>query len=103
MLQVEGDTVDFFVIADQGGIPEPPYYTHILSYVSNLMKVMAKQENTQFQFALGDNFYFDGVKSVDDERFNVFFQWFLNKYYSYAFFRELKMIKLVRNLKNSHE
>ena len=51
---------------------------------------MAKDKNTHFQFALGDNFYFDGVKSVDDPRFQASFEnvftdqnlletpWFLN-------------------------
>ena len=57
------------MIADQGGIAEPPYYTYVLSYVSELMADLAKKHNTHFQFAMGDNFYFDGVQSVDDPRF----------------------------------
>lgn len=70
-MQINGNTVDFFVIGDQGGIPDPPYYTHMLKKVADLMKNVAAAENTHFQFALGDNFYFDGVTSVDDPRFNV--------------------------------
>jgi tartrate-resistant acid phosphatase type 5 len=54
------------------------------------MAKMAKDKNTHFQFALGDNFYFEGVKSVDDPRFQTSFEnafpdenlretpWFLN-------------------------
>lgn len=61
------------MIGNQGGIPDPPFYTHMLHKVSELMKSVAAAENTHFQFALGDNFYFDGVTSVDDERFNVRF------------------------------
>lgn len=63
--------MDFFVIGNQGGIPDPPFFTHMLGKVADLMKNVAAAENTHFQFALGDNFYFDGVTSVDDERFNV--------------------------------
>lgn len=71
LLQISGESVDFFVISDQGGIPDPPYYTHMLKNVASLMANIAAEENTHFQFALGDNFYFDGVTSVSDERFNV--------------------------------
>lgn len=36
------------------------------------MTKLAKEHNTQFQLALGDNFYFDGVKNSDDKRFKVY-------------------------------
>jgi hypothetical protein len=35
------------------------------------MVSLAKKHNTQFQLTLGDNFYFDGVKSLKDKRFYV--------------------------------
>lgn len=62
------------MIADQGGIADPPYYTHILEHVSVLMAKLAKEHNTHFQFAMGDNFYFDGVQNVNDERFQNSFE-----------------------------
>lgn len=62
------------MIADQGGIPDPPYYTPVLSKVSMLMAKLSRKHKTQFQFAMGDNFYFDGVKNVDDTRFQDSFE-----------------------------
>ena len=65
-------------------------FTPILSYTASLMSKLGPSRNTHFQFALGDNFYFDGVKSVDDPRFKTSFEdvftdehlletpWFLN-------------------------
>jgi len=35
------------------------------------MGKLGTQLNTTFQLALGDNFYFDGVKSATDSRFEV--------------------------------
>jgi len=35
------------------------------------MEKQAQLHNTQFQIALGDNFYLSGVKNVDDKRFKV--------------------------------
>lgn len=37
------------------------------------MTQLAKAYNTQFQLALGDNFYDDGVVNADDKRFKVSF------------------------------
>ena len=79
-----------FFFLDQGGLPTEPFITPILTYTASLMSRMAKDKNTHFQFALGDNFYFEGVKSVDDPRFQTSFEnafpdenlretpWFLN-------------------------
>lgn len=59
------------MLADQGGIPYAPYVTYVQTYTAKLMSLIAAKQNTHFQFALGDNFYFDGVTSVDDPRFKV--------------------------------
>jgi hypothetical protein len=72
-LETKGDSVDFFVIADQGGMPDPLFFTPIQAYTADLMSKLGNYENTQFQFALGDNFYWDGVLNEDDPRFKVNF------------------------------
>jgi hypothetical protein len=35
------------------------------------MDQLSKTEGAQFQIALGDNFYFEGVDDVNDKRFHV--------------------------------
>lgn len=62
------------MIADQGGIPYEPFYTPVLKHVSNLMANLSTKYDTHFQFALGDNFYDDGVLSVNDSRFKDTFE-----------------------------
>ena len=37
---------------------------------------MTDMYNTQFQLAIGDNFYFDGVKDANDKRFEVNLKYF---------------------------
>lgn len=37
------------------------------------MDYLAQLHDTHFQLALGDNFYFTGVKNVQDSRFKVIF------------------------------
>lgn len=61
----------FFVIGDWGGLPFLPYETPSESAVAKAMGKVGVQLNTTFQLALGDNFYFDGVKSPNDARFEV--------------------------------
>lgn len=41
--------------------------------VADSMTKLGDLHNTVFQVALGDNFYFNGVKDVDDKRFKVKF------------------------------
>lgn len=69
-----GDTASFFAIGDWGGIPVFPFRTIIEQTTSKLMDQLAKSYNTLFQLAIGDNFYFTGVKDVDDKRFKVFLE-----------------------------
>ena len=61
----------FIVLGDWGGLPFFPYRTPIEVAVSNRMGKYANQTNAEFILALGDNFYFDGVKNVEDPRFQV--------------------------------
>mgnify|MGYP002384452481 CR=1 FL=1 len=69
-------TVRFFVVGDWGGLPTSPYDTPSEVAVAEAMGKLGTQLNTSFQLALGDNFYYDGVKSATDPRFEVI-QFFL--------------------------
>ncbi|CAF0791640.1 unnamed protein product [Didymodactylos carnosus] len=64
----------FFVIGDWGGLPFAPYKTPSEVAVAAAMGNLGKTLNTSFQLALGDNFYFDGVQSVTDPRFQHTFE-----------------------------
>jgi hypothetical protein len=48
-----------------------PYKTSIESGTAKGMADLTSRYGTQFNLALGDNFYFKGVKSVNDHRFKV--------------------------------
>ena len=65
------ETVNFLIIGDWGGLPDFPYRTPIEWAVGKQMGKLADKLNAQFVLALGDNFYFDGVKNIDDPRFKV--------------------------------
>lgn len=58
-------------IGDWGGSPSFPYDTSIEKAVAKQMAAVADTYGTSFTLALGDNFYDDGVKNVDDKRFKV--------------------------------
>lgn len=81
VLDVNDETLNYFFLADQGGVSFEPYYTPVLQYTSKLMSELAPKLNTHFQFALGDNFYFDGVQNVDDPRFLSSFENVFNDSY----------------------
>ena len=68
---VRNDSVRFIVIGDWGGLPDFPYRTPVEKAVGREMGKIADYLDTQFVLALGDNFYFDGVKDVADSRFKV--------------------------------
>ena len=63
--------VKFLVIGDWGGLPFFPYRTPIEETVANQMGKFADKSKAEFVLALGDNFYFDGVNSTSDMRFQV--------------------------------
>ena len=68
---VRNDTVRFIVMGDWGGLPDFPYRTPVEKAVGGEMGKIADYLDIQFVLALGDNFYFDGIKDVDDPRFKV--------------------------------
>ena len=59
------------MLGDWGGLPVAPYNTPIETAVGEQMAHVTDSYQTSFNLALGDNFYFDGVKNVEDKRFFV--------------------------------
>lgn len=68
------NSLRFLVMGDWGGLPLYPYTTPIESGTAKGMAALTATYGTQFNLALGDNFYFDGVTSVDDKRFKETFE-----------------------------
>lgn len=64
-------SVRFLVVGDWGGLPNAPFITPIEWATAQEMGRTADQLGADFVLALGDNFYYKGVKSVDDPRFQV--------------------------------
>ena len=73
MVTIPGDplSVRFLVFGDWGGIPFYPYSTVIQRRTAKQMASFASRKEVQFILALGDNFYFTGVRDVNDRRFQV--------------------------------
>ncbi|CAH1782025.1 unnamed protein product [Owenia fusiformis] len=71
----QGDNVlSFLVLGDWGGVPYSPFYSSYQKAVASAMGVTASMIEAEFVLSLGDNFYEDGVKSVDDPRFKDTFE-----------------------------
>ncbi|XP_070563365.1 tartrate-resistant acid phosphatase type 5-like [Ptychodera flava] len=64
----------FTALGDWGGQGESPFTTPVEVAVAKAMGDVADMYQSQFTLALGDNFYTEGVKSVDDPRFNETFE-----------------------------
>lgn len=58
-------------MGDWGGVPYLPYVTAVQKTTAREMSKVAEQMGADFILALGDNFYFRGVDSVDSQRFQV--------------------------------
>lgn len=52
-------------------MPYPPYVTAVQKATAREMSKVAEQMGADFVLALGDNFYYRGVDSVDSPRFKV--------------------------------
>lgn len=63
------DSLNFFVLADWGGLPFTPFTTMVERAIAREMGKLAAAHNITFVLALGDNFYFSGVEDVNDHRF----------------------------------
>lgn len=64
-------SIKFLAVGDWGGVPYPPYITAVQKTTAREMSKVAEQMGADFILALGDNFYFKGVNSVDSPRFHV--------------------------------
>lgn len=64
----------FAAIGDFGGIPLPPYSTYMQKKIAKVMGKEADIKEVKFIIGLGDNFYYEGVKSVEDPRFRSTFE-----------------------------
>ncbi|XP_035260785.1 tartrate-resistant acid phosphatase type 5a [Anguilla anguilla] len=67
-------SIRFLAIGDWGGLPNPPYITPIEKATAQEMGKVAQQLGADFVLALGDNFYYKGVNSVHDPRFQDTFE-----------------------------
>eukprot|EP00117_Sycon_ciliatum_P007503 scpid39393/ scgid10582/ Tartrate-resistant acid phosphatase type 5; Tartrate-resistant acid ATPase; Type 5 acid phosphatase len=71
---VSTETLSFVVIGDWGGIPFYPYTTLAETRIAKAMGDVGANIHSNFSVALGDNFYFTGVKDVNDARFKETFE-----------------------------
>ena len=71
------NSLSFMALGDFGGMPYAPYATPIEMAVAHRMAKFAHKNPIDFVLTLGDNFYFDGVKNVEDPRFQVRVVYFL--------------------------
>ena len=66
------NSLRFFIIGDMGGLEITPFSTYFERCTAAQMGKMADVYAPHFVLELGDNFYMNGVTSVDDMRFNVY-------------------------------
>lgn len=67
-------SIKFLAVGDWGGVPYPPYITAVQKATAREMSKVAEQMGADFILALGDNFYYKGVNSVDSPRFKETFE-----------------------------
>jgi len=65
---------NFLVMGDWGGLPFIPYKSTAEVDTATGMGTVSAAENSSYVLALGDNFYYSGVKSTDDARFKHTFE-----------------------------
>ena len=65
---LDADTLNFTILGDFGGFPKPFYTTPIQINAAKLLESVSDKINSEFNLAIGDNFYFWGVESINDNR-----------------------------------
>ena len=66
--------ISFSAVGDWGGVPVKPYQVPWGHRVAKSMNRIAPIYDTDFMLLIGDNFYWDGVKNLEDDRFENTFQ-----------------------------
>ncbi|KAM4643792.1 tartrate-resistant acid phosphatase type 5 [Amazona ochrocephala] len=69
-----GGAVQFLALGDWGGVPDPPFVTPREVATAAAMGRAATELGADFVLALGDNFYYDGVRDEWDPRFEDTFE-----------------------------
>ncbi|KAJ0059684.1 hypothetical protein NL108_009821 [Boleophthalmus pectinirostris] len=67
-------SLSFAVFADWGGFPLPPYHSLFQATVAAELNRLSQEPGLDFILSLGDHFYFEGVKNVQDPRFKQTFE-----------------------------
>uniref|UniRef100_A0A8C5JQX9 Acid phosphatase 5, tartrate resistant n=1 Tax=Junco hyemalis TaxID=40217 RepID=A0A8C5JQX9_JUNHY len=73
-LGAPGGALSFLALGDWGGLPEPPFVTPRQVATAAAMGRAAAELGGDFVLALGDNFYYEGVKDEWDPRFQDTFE-----------------------------
>ncbi|XP_074386495.1 tartrate-resistant acid phosphatase type 5 isoform X2 [Zonotrichia albicollis] len=73
-LGAPGGALSFLALGDWGGLPEPPFVTPRQVATAAAMGRAATELGGDFVLALGDNFYYEGVKDEWDPRFQDTFE-----------------------------
>lgn len=58
-------------MGDWGGVPFKPWASAFETKTATSMAATADRYNVKAVYAVGDNFYFDGIKNEYDKRFKV--------------------------------
>eukprot|EP00966_Prymnesium_polylepis_P302651 6992179-Prymnesium_polylepis.1 len=61
--------LSFLITADWGGLPVWPWVSPAQTRVAAAMGEVAERQRSLFVLSLGDHFYFHGVRSAEDPRF----------------------------------
>uniref|UniRef100_A0A672UYD8 Tartrate-resistant acid phosphatase type 5 n=1 Tax=Strigops habroptila TaxID=2489341 RepID=A0A672UYD8_STRHB len=69
-----GGSVQFLAVGDWGGVPDPPFVTPREVATAAAMGHAATELGADFVLALGDNFYYEGVRDEWDPRFQDTFE-----------------------------